>query len=289
MSDGAAAATTPSPAERMLVPEPAEIVEKRSYGPQIHVFRLRLVDPAARPRFDFFQGQFNMVYVPGVGEVAISISSDPADADLEHTIRIVGNTTRVIGGLGVGDVVGLRGPYGHGWPLHEARWKDVLVVTGGLGCAPVTGAIEYMFRRRPNYGRITVLHGVKKPADLIYQERFEAWRRHPDTRVLLSSDQPDRAWHHRVGVVTELFDEVEIDPRRTVVFMCGPEVMIHFAVTQLVRRDVNPDRIHVSLERNMKCAVGLCGRCQFGPEFLCKDGPIFPFRRIARFFGVHGL
>ncbi len=275
---------------RAMVPEPAEIVEKTSYGPEIHVFTLRLCDPSARPRFDFVQGQFNMVYVPGVGEVAISVSSDPEDSDLDHTIRIVGRTTRVIDTLGVGDILGLRGPFGTGWPLQEARFKDVLVVTGGLGCAPVTGAIEYMFRRRANYGHIAVLHGVRKPADLVYRERFESWRREPDTQVVLTSDQPDRTWRDRLGVVTELFDEVEIeDPARLIVFMCGPEVMMRFAVPILRRRGVGTDRIFVSIERNMKCAVGLCGHCQFGPDFVCKDGPIFPFSRVARFFGVRGL
>ncbi len=274
---------------RALVPEPAEIVEKRSFGPDIHAYRMRLCDPAARPRFDFMQGQFNMVYVPGVGEVAISISSDPDDADLEHTIRIVGRTTRVIDRLGVGDIVGLRGPYGAAWPLLEARFKDVLVVTGGLGCAPVSGAIDYMFRRRASYGRITLLHGVKKPADMVHRDRFEAWRREPDTRVLLTSDEPDRQWRDRLGVVTELFDEVEVDPGRTIVFMCGPEVMMRFAVRILGSRGVSMERVWVSLERNMKCAVGLCGHCQFGPEFVCKDGPIFPFARVARWFGVKGL
>ena len=274
---------------RALVPEPAEIVEKRSFGSEIHVFRLRLCDASARPRFDFLQGQFNMVYVPGVGEVAISVSSDPEDVDLEHTIRIVGRTTRVIEKLKVGDFLGIRGPYGSAWPLQEARWKDVLIVTGGLGCAPVTGAIEYMFRRRASYGRISVLHGVKKPADLVHQERFDAWRREPDTQVLLTADQPDRSWRDRSGVVTELFDEVEIDAGRTIVFMCGPEVMMRYAVKILGARGVSMDRVFVSLERNMKCAVGLCGHCQFGPEFVCKSGPIFPFSRIARFFGVRGL
>ena len=274
---------------RALVPEPAEIVAKRSFGSRIHVLRLRLCDPQARRRFDFQQGQFNMVYVPGVGEVAISISSDPEDVDLEHTIRVVGRTTRVIDTLGVGDILGIRGPYGSAWPLLEARFKDVLVVTGGLGCAPVTGAIEYMFRRRANYGRIAVLHGVKKPADLVHQDRFEAWRRQPDTQVLLTTDEPDRAWKDRLGVVTELFDEVEIDPGRLIVFMCGPEVMTRIAVRTLGRRGVSMDRIFVSIERNMRCAIGLCGHCQFGPEFVCKDGPIFPFSRIARFFGVPRL
>lgn len=272
-----------------LVPEPAQIVERDSYGSGIHAFRLRICDPAARPRFDFMPGQFNMVYAPGVGEVAISISSDPEDEDLEHTIRIVGRTTQVIGRLDVGDFLGLRGPYGVGWPLHEARWKDVLVITGGLGCAPVTGAIDYMFRRRANYGRISILHGVKKPEDLVHRDRFEAWRRHPDTYVGLTSDEPDRAWHDRIGVVTELFEEVDIDPGRTVVFVCGPGVMMRYAVNILRRRGVPVERIYVSMERNMKCAVGLCGHCQLGSEFVCKDGPIFPYPRIAKFLAMGAL
>ena len=274
---------------RILRPEPARIVEKVSFGPDIHVYRLALLDPAARPRFDFQPGQFNMVYVPGVGEVAISISSDPDDDLLEHTIRIVGRTTRVIEGLGVGDVLGIRGPYGSGWPLQESRFKDVLVVTGGLGCAPVTGAIEYMFRRRASYGHITILHGVKKPADLVHRSRFEAWRRESNVRVLLTSDQPDRAWRDRTGVVTELFEEAEFDPARTVVLMCGPEVMMRYAIHILRARGLADDRIHLSLERNMKCAVGWCGHCQLGPEFVCKDGPIFPLRRVAHLLKVHRI
>lgn len=272
-----------------LLPEPAEIVEKRSYGPSIHAYRLRLIASDARPRFDFVPGQFNMVYVPGVGEVAISISSDPDDETLEHTIRIVGRTTRVIDGLGPGDVLGLRGPYGTGWPLQEARWKDVVVVTGGVGCAPVTGAIDYMFRRRANYGRLTIVHGVKKPSDLIHRERFESWRRQADARVLLTTDQPDRAWRDRSGVVTELFDEIEFDPSRTVLLMCGPEIMMQYAIQNLRRRGLSSERIFVSLERNMKCAVGLCGHCQLGPEFVCKDGPIFRLSRVERLLFMRGL
>lgn len=272
-----------------MLPEPAEILEKRSFGPEIHSYRLRLLDPAARPRFDFVPGQFNMVYVPGVGEVAISLSSDPDDEDLEHTIRIVGRTTRVIDGLEPGDVLGLRGPYGNGWPLAESRFKDVLVITGGLGCAPVTGAIDYMFRRRASYGHLTILHGVKKPADLVHRARFEDWRREPGTTVLLTTDQPDRAWRDRSGVVTELFEEVRIDPGRTVVFLCGPEVMMRYAVRELRARAVPDERIFLSLERNMHCGIGVCGHCQLGPMFLCKDGPIFSWKRIGHSFSVSGL
>lgn len=272
-----------------LAPRPARVEEKHSFGPSIHAFRLRPEDAGDRPLFDFAPGQFNMVYAPGVGEVAVSLSSDPEDDLLEHTLRVVGRTTRVLGALQVGDVMGLRGPYGTGWPLHEARFKDVMVVTGGLGCAPVSGAIDYVFRRRANYGHVTILHGVKQPADLIYRDRFEHWRREADTTVLLTTDEPDRSWRDHSGVVTELFDEVAFDPDRTVLLMCGPEVMMHYAARSLRERGLPLDRMYVSLERSMKCGVGLCGHCQLGPHFLCKDGPIYRMSDLGRFFRTRHL
>ncbi len=266
-----------------LVPEPARVVERREPAPDIVVLRLALGTQDARRRFDFQPGQFNMVYAPGVGEVAISLSGDPADELIEHTIRIVGRTTQVLGRVEVGEVLGLRGPFGRGWPLHEARHRDLVVVTGGLGCAPVSGAIDYVMRRREAYGRVTVLHGVKKPADLIHRQRFESWARQPDTRVLLSSDTPDGSWRGHLGVVTGLFEVVDFDPRRTLLFLCGPEVMMLSAVSILRRRGLPPERIFLSLERNMHCAVGLCGHCQLGPAFVCKDGPVFRYDAIGRF------
>lgn len=272
-----------------LLPEPARIVEKRSFGRDIHAYGLRFESRDTRARFDFAPGQFNMLYVPGVGEVAISISSDPDDEILEHTIRIVGRVTRVIAGLDVGDSLGVRGAYGNGWPLQSARFQDLLFVTGGLGCAPVAGAIDYVFRRRADYGSVTILHGVKKAADLIERERFESWRSHPDTRVLLTSDEPDRHWRDHTGVVTELFDEISFDPVRTVLFMCGPEVMMRYAARNLGERGLPAERMYLALERNMRCAVGLCGHCQLGPSFVCKDGPVFALPAIAPFFHKAGL
>ena len=155
---------------------PATIVERKQDATDIVSFRLRLNDAKVRKRFRFQAGQFNMLYLFGVGEVAISIVSDPREPEfLDHTIRVVGRTTQVMGRMNVGDVLGIRGPFGQGWPMEEATGKDVLVVTGGLGCAPVAGAIEYMFRRRGEYGTIKILHGVKAPHDLLYRERFDAW------------------------------------------------------------------------------------------------------------------
>lgn len=269
---------------------PARILERKQESPDILTFRLRFLDSAVQSRFRFHAGQFNMVYAYGVGEVAVSIVSDPEVVDyFDHTIRIVGRTTRVIGRMTEGDSLGIRGPFGLGWPMEEARGKDVVVVTGGLGCAPVVGAIEYMFRRREDYGTIKILHGVKTPHDLLYRDRFDAWRAHPDTEVWLTSDEPGKTWHYHVGVVTELFERIVLDPERTVVLMCGPEIMMRVAVNMLTHRGLRADHMYVSLERHMECGIGLCGHCQLGPFFLCKDGPVMRWDRIMSLIGKTGV
>jgi len=269
----------------LLVPTTAEIVEKRQETRQIYTFRLRLRDEALRRSFQFQPGQFNMVYAFGAGEVPISIVSDPADPQLlDHTIRVVGEVTGALGRLREGDVVGLRGPFGSAWPLQEARGKDVIVVTGGLGCAPVVSAINYVVKRRADFGTLQILHGVRTPKDLLYHSRFRAWRRIPNTQVHLTADQPDPTWRHSVGVVTNLFTRIRIDAHNSLVLMCGPDIMMHYAVRDLLSRGMPAQRIYLSLERNMKCAVALCGHCQFGPTFLCKDGPVFRYDLIKLWF-----
>ena len=269
---------------------PAAIVNKTQESADIVSLRLRFDDPDIRRQFRFQAGQFNMLYVFGVGEVAISIVSDPDEPQfLDHTIRVVGRVTNVIGKMQIGESLGIRGPFGQGWPMAEAKGKDVLVVTGGLGCAPVVGAIEYMFRRREEYGTIKIVHGVKSPQDLLFRERFDQWRQYPSTKVYLASDEPGKTWHYHVGVVTELFDEVDLNPENTVVMMCGPEIMMRVAVNSLTHRGLRPDAMYVSLERHMECGIGLCGHCQMGPFFLCKDGPVMRFDRIMPFLGKSGV
>jgi len=269
---------------------PATIVEKRHESPDIVSVRLRFENPETRKAYRFQAGQFNMLYVFGVGEVAISIVSDPDEPQvLDHTIRIVGRVTNVLGKMEVGDSIGIRGPFGQGWPMEKAKGQDVLVVTGGLGCAPVVGAIEYMFQRREEYGPIKIIHGVKSPHDLLFRERFDEWRHHPNTEVLLASDEAGKTWHYHVGVVTELFDQVEIRPDHTLVMMCGTEIMMRVAVNILSHRGLRPDGMYVSLERHMECGIGLCGHCQLGPFFLCKDGPVMRLDTILPFLGKSGV
>lgn len=270
--------------------QPATIVEKIREADDIDTYRLQFVDEQVRRSYRFSAGQFNMVYLFGVGEVAISIVSDPDEPDsLDHTIRAVGRVTRAIAGLKIGDVLGIRGPFGQGWPLADIRGKDIVVVTGGLGCAPVVGAIEYIFRRRSEFGAVRILHGVKTPHDLLYRERFETWRQHSDTEVYLTSDRADKSWHYHVGVVTELFHEVRIDPARTAVLMCGPEIMMRLGAPILIDRGIPATSIYVSLERHMECGIGLCGHCQMGPYFLCKDGPVMRYDRVEPWLGRTGV
>ncbi len=268
---------------------PARIVERRIEAERIHSFVMQFSDPAIRKAYRFLPGQFNMLYVYGVGEVPMSIVSDPSEPTrIEHTIRIAGRVTGVMAHWKVGDIVGIRGPYGNGWPLDAARGRDVLIVTGGLGCAPVVGVINYIFRRRDQYGTLHILHGVKTPNDLLYRERFDAWRLHPRTKVYLSVDQPDKSWRYRVGVVTNLFGQLIVDPA-AVVMMCGPEVMMLYAVRTLRQKGLSEDAMYLSLERHMQCAVGLCGHCQFGPHFVCKDGPVFPYPAVKGWLAVSGV
>jgi sulfhydrogenase subunit gamma (sulfur reductase) len=268
---------------------PARIVAHRVEAERIHTFTMRFTDPRLRRTYRFDAGQFNMLYAFGTGEVPISIVSDPDEpGTLEHTISAVGRVTKVMARWKVGDVAGVRGPYGRGWPMDSARGREVIIVTGGLGCAPVVGVIDYIFRRREDYGTVHILHGVKTPHDLLYRERFDAWRQHPRTKVYLTADRPDTSWRYRVGVVTNLFDEVMAEPS-AIVMMCGPEAMMRYAARALHEKGISEENVYLSMERHMQCAIGLCGHCQFGPHFVCKDGPVFQYAAVKRLLGFENL
>lgn len=236
--------------------------------------------------FAFRPGQFNMLYVHPVGEVAISISGDCAEPRrLVHTVRSVGSVTRAMERLAAGSVVGVRGPYGRGWPLDEVRGRDVLVVAGGLGLAPLRSAILHVFAHRADYGQVTILFGARTPAQLLYRDDLARWRGRFDCRLEAIVDRAETDWYGHVGVITKLVADVPVNPE-TAVFVCGPEVMMRFVVRELGRRGVSDSSIWLAMERNMKCATGICGHCQFGPFFVCKDGPVLRFDRVAALFRV---
>jgi len=234
----------------------------------------------------FAPGQFNMLYLFGVGEVPISICGDPARPEvLVHTTREVGSVTRAMRRLRPGDVLGVRGPFGTGWPVDEAVGKDVVLIAGGIGLAPLRPALYALLERRDEFGKIVLLYGTRSPDDLLYQRELEKWRARFDLNVYVTVDRAAGRWRGNVGVVTTLIPGAPFDPLETVAFVCGPEVMMRFTVQELERRGVAKEAIYVSMERNMKCGVGLCGHCQFGPFFVCKDGPVFQYSKIEPFFG----
>ncbi len=249
---------------------------------------LQLIDPHAH---GFKPGQFNMLYLFGGGEVAISISGEPANASrLEHTIRAVGSVTKPLAAIRRGAMVGVRGPFGSAWPLEEAarRGSDLLLIAGGIGLAPLRPVIYEVHGNRSRYGRMSLLYGARNPADLLYAKEVVRWQC-PPTDVRTIVDHGDLQWRGRIGVLTDLLSEVNFDPAKTIALMCGPEVMMRFAERELSRRGMAAENIFISLERNMKCAVGFCGHCMIGGSFICKDGPIFHYSDIAPFFGIREL
>jgi NAD(P)H-flavin reductase len=250
-------------------------------------FTLHLRPEEGRRAFPFAAGQFNMLYQFGVGEVPISISGDPGEPDrLIHTIRSVGTVTAGMAALKKGDVVGVRGPFGSAWPVEQAEGSDVVIIAGGIGLAPLRPVIYHIIANRGKFGRLRILYGARTPRDILFRSQLERWSSRLDTFVDVTVDRASGDWHGNVGVVTRLIGHGGFDPDNTVAMICGPEIMIRFTLQALADRGVGNDRIYVSMERNMKCAVGFCGHCQYGGNFVCRDGPVFRFDRIEDIFAL---
>ena len=221
---------------------------------------------------------------------AISISGDPADeGTFVHTVRDVGAVSKALAALEAGAVAGLRGPFGTGWPVEGAEGSDVVLVAGGLGLAPLRPAIYHILANRDRYGRVSILYGCRNPGDLLYRHELEQWRQRLDVDVTVTVDHADVSWHGNVGVVPSLIRRTAFDAHDTVAMVCGPEVMMRYAISALRSAGVSEKRIYLSLERNMKCAIGLCGHCQLGPDFVCKDGPVMPYSKVARIFAIREI
>lgn len=263
-----------------LVPVRYRVVGHRTDSADIATITLDPIDEpiaAARP------GQFNMLTAFGVGEVAISVSSETARAPtLEHTIRDVGAVSHALSHAERGDVIGVRGPFGTDWPIAGHDGRDVVVVAGGIGLAPLRGATVGLVAdlARGHGGKVVVLVGARTPDQIIFREDLEKWRE-MGADVGVTVDAADADWTGPVGVVTQLVDDVVLDAGRALAFVCGPEIMMRFSVRSLVNRGVSTERIFVSLERNMQCGVALCGHCQLGPFLLCRDGPVVPWTPVA--------
>jgi len=245
--------------------------------------------PLSGSRPPFAPGQFNMLYAFGIGEVAISMSGDRAHDAFVHTVRDVGAVSGAIAKLAPGAVIGLRGPFGTGWPVKEAEGSDIVIIAGGLGLAPLRPAIYEILANRGRYGRVVILFGSRNPTEMLYRQELEEWRRRIDVDIEVTVDHADADWRGNVGVVPALIPRAAFDPHEAVALICGPEVMMRFTVNALRDIGLTPESIFLSMERNMKCAIGLCGHCQFGSTFVCKDGPVMRFDRIAGIFTVREI
>ena len=245
--------------------------------------------PHSGRRAAFAAGQFNMLYAFAVGEVAISISGSPIEeGPLIHTIRDVGAVSHALTSLQVGDTLGVRGPFGTGWGLESARGRDLVVVAGGIGLAPLRGAIDQVIGQRSRFGNVEIVIGARTAADLAFRADIEAWRRRGDIEVHVTVDRATDDWRGTVGVVTAVLPRLRIDPA-AIAMICGPEVMMRFTAAALLEKGLAAANIRVSMERNMQCATAQCGHCQFGSAFICADGPVLPWERVAPLLAVREL
>jgi NAD(P)H-flavin reductase len=256
----------------------------------VATYHLRFIDPQVDAGYRFDPGQFNMLYVPGVGEIAIGVSTRAeAGGTWDHTVRLAGEVSGALAKSGCGATLGVRGPYGSSWPLAAAAGADVIVVAGGTGLASLRAGLYALLDDRKRYGRITLLYGARTPEMLLYRAEYQGWTERGlglETTVDRSSSQ----WQGNAGVVPQLVDRLQrLIPANTVMFCCGPEVMMRYTIRSALARGLRKDQIWVSLERNMQCAVGLCGHCQLGPELICRDGPVYRYDRVEPFLNVESL
>lgn len=263
--------------------------------PGVATYDLYFEDNIMGREFSYRPGQFNMIYLPGQGEAAISISGsttgepESASTGIAHTIREAGIVTQALADLPTGSTIGLRGPFGSCWPIRDCEGKDIILVAGGIGLAPLRPVIYEILAHRHRYGTVNLLYGSRMPSGLLYTTEYEAWQKAGIT-VETTVDRANDDWTGSVGVVTVLLDRLPLQsPQDTVLMTCGPEVMMWYTIQSALARGLRPSSVYVSLERNMNCAIGLCGHCQFGPQFICKDGPVFQFDQVASILRMDDL
>jgi NAD(P)H-flavin reductase len=268
------------------LPRPWQVRAVRRDTQDTVTFEIEAPDafPAGLP----LPGQFMMLYAFGIGESAISLSGIEGPRHLQHTVRDVGAVTHALANLRPGDTLGVRGPFGSSWPVAQHTGRDIVIAAGGIGLAPLRPLIEYVRERRERYDDVVVLYGARQPDDVLYAHEFDRWRA-AGIQVEVTVDRADAAWNGHVGVVTTLIRYARCQFPDAAAFLCGPEIMMRFMAQELVARGTEPESTYLSMERNMKCAIGMCGHCQLGPEFICLDGPVFPLPRMAALMEVPEL
>jgi len=265
-------------ADISYVPRPAQVKNVRREGGST-VLSLALED--GRP-LGHKPGQFVQLSVFGYGEAPISVCSSPTRSDrFELCVQPVGNVSRAIQDLETDDRVGIRGPYGQGYfPLKRMKEKDVLLIAGGIGLAPMRSLIDYIRDNRDDYGRFMVICGAKTPSEILFREEVKGWSEESDMEVYVTVDNPDDAWEGRTGVVTDPLKEIDLDSDKTIAAACGPPVMFRFIAMGLKKKGLDPSRIYFSLERRFKCGIGKCGHCQLNDLYVCQNGPVFRYSEL---------
>ena len=254
----------------------------------VHTYQLEL-EAGEEQRFRFEAGQFNMLYLPGIGEAAISISSSPQQHGvIAHTARVAGEVTRGLARRQAGEQIALRGPFGTAWPLADLRGRDVLIVAVGIGLAPLRALLYDIIHARADFGQVDLVYGARTPRDLLYQQEFQRWRRE-SINVAVAVDLAEPGWNGHIGVVTELMQASQIAIDSALVLTCGPEVMMRFTAREALAMGAAAENIYLAMERNMNCAIGMCGHCQLGPYLLCRDGPIFTYDQIGPYLRLEDL
>lgn len=267
------------PRKSPFIPETGRILRVEQLTAQEKLFEIALED---RP-LGHQPCQFVQVSLFGIGEAPISISSSPTVSDtFELCVRKVGAVTTAIHNLKVGDKVGIRGPFGNGFPVEKILGKDVLFVCGGLGLAPLRSLIRWSLEHRRSFGRIVTLYGAKNPSELLFTSELEDWKRGREMEFHLTVDRPDEKWTGRTGVITTLFNDIQLDPLKTVAVVVGPPIMYKFVILELLKRAIMESRIYVSLERRMRCGLGKCGHCQMNGIYVCQEGPVFCYNEVKK-------
>ncbi|MFI9415397.1 FAD/NAD(P)-binding protein [Nocardia gamkensis] len=267
---------------------PYRVIDRKAQTPDTVTLRLEPVRDATRR---FRAGQFMMLYSFGVGEIAISISGDPAadDGVLEHTIRAVGAVSAALHGTDIGGLIGVRGPFGTGWDLASAIGGDLVIIGGGVGLAPLRSAVLTALAARSDYRRIVLITGARTPADMLFRDDQQSWPKAGSIELEQTVDHPAQGWRGRVGFVTEPLAHLTVDPDKTTALLCGPEMMMRFCAQSLLRKGIAAADIQLSLERNMQCGVARCGHCQLGPLLLCRDGPVVDYATTEPLLAVREL
>ena len=262
-----------------LLPQKAVVKEVRDDTADIKT--LVVQSPEEKKPFDFLPGQCAMLSVPPAGEAIFSITSSPLEEKMEFSIKKVGKVTEALHNLQAGDEIGIRGPYGNGFPVEDFQGKDLLFIGGGIGLAPLHSVINYVLEKRDDYGKVDIVCGCRSPQDFVHeQDLMENWPEVADTDVYLTVDEGDENWEGEVGFVPQYLEKLSFDPEDKIVITCGPPIMIKFVLEQLEKDNFQKEQVYTTLELKMKCGIGKCGRCNLGSKYVCVDGPVFTAAEI---------